>query len=44
MPKVKVNNIQVYYEVYGEGFPLIMIMGLVGLNFNPTHIKPLYQK
>lgn len=30
MPKVKVNDIQVYYELYGEGFPLIMIMGLGG--------------
>jgi len=28
MPQVKVNDIQVYYEVHGEGFPLIMIMGL----------------
>jgi hypothetical protein len=34
MPKVKVNDIQVYYEVYVEGFPLIMIMGLDGLKFN----------
>jgi pimeloyl-ACP methyl ester carboxylesterase len=30
MPKVRVNDIQVYYEVHGEGFPLIMIMGLGG--------------
>jgi len=30
MPKVKVNDIQVYYEVKGEGFPLIMIAGLSG--------------
>lgn len=30
MPKVKVNDIQVYYEVHGEGFPLVMIMGLSG--------------
>jgi pimeloyl-ACP methyl ester carboxylesterase len=30
MPKVKVNDIQIYYEVHGEGFPLIMIMGLSG--------------
>jgi pimeloyl-ACP methyl ester carboxylesterase len=30
MPKVKVNGIQIYYEVHGEGFPLIMIMGLGG--------------
>ena len=28
MPKVKVNDINIYYEVYGEGFPLVMIMGL----------------
>jgi len=27
MPKVKVNDIQVYYEVKGEGFPLVMING-----------------
>ena len=28
MPKVKVDDIQIYYEVKGEGFPLVMIMGL----------------
>jgi len=28
MPKVKVNDIHIYYEVQGEGFPLVMIMGL----------------
>jgi pimeloyl-ACP methyl ester carboxylesterase len=28
MPKVKVNDIQVYYEVKGEGFPLVMICGM----------------
>jgi pimeloyl-ACP methyl ester carboxylesterase len=28
MPMVKVNDIQVYYDVEGEGFPLVMIMGL----------------
>ena len=27
-PKVKVNDIQIYYEVKGEGFPLVMINGL----------------
>ena len=27
MPKVKVNDIQMFYEVHGEGFPLIMIQG-----------------
>jgi len=30
MPKVRVNDIQMYYEVNGEGFPLLMIMGLSG--------------
>jgi pimeloyl-ACP methyl ester carboxylesterase len=28
MPKVRVNDIQIYYEVHGEGFPLVMIHGL----------------
>jgi pimeloyl-ACP methyl ester carboxylesterase len=28
MPKVKVNDIQIYYEVKGEGFPLVMICGM----------------
>ena len=30
MPRVGVNDIQMYYEVNGEGFPLVMIMGLSG--------------
>ena len=30
MPNVGVNDIQMYYEVNGEGFPLVMIMGLGG--------------
>jgi pimeloyl-ACP methyl ester carboxylesterase len=28
MPKTRVNDIEVYYEVHGEGFPLVMIHGL----------------
>jgi pimeloyl-ACP methyl ester carboxylesterase len=28
MPKVKVNDVKVYYEARSEGFPLMMIMGL----------------
>ncbi len=28
MPKIEVNDINIYYEVYGEGFPLVMIIGL----------------
>jgi pimeloyl-ACP methyl ester carboxylesterase len=30
VPKAKVNDIQMYYEVKGEGFPVVMIMGLGG--------------
>jgi pimeloyl-ACP methyl ester carboxylesterase len=30
MPKVKVNDIQIYYEVHGAGFPLVMIQGAGG--------------
>ncbi len=28
MPKVQVSDIDLYYEEYGEGFPLLMILGL----------------
>ena len=28
MPYVNVNDIKMYYEIHGEGFPLVMIMGL----------------
>ena len=28
MPKQKVNDIEIYYEVHGQGDPLILIMGL----------------
>ena len=27
MPKVKVNDIEVYYETHGQGFPLVLIAG-----------------
>ena len=30
MPKVRVGDINMYYEIHGEGFPLVMIMGLGG--------------
>jgi len=46
MPKVKVNDIQIYYEVHGEGFPLIMIMGL-GANmdlWDPRMVQELSKK
>ena len=28
LSKVKVNGINMYYEVHGEGFPLVLIQGL----------------
>ena len=28
MPKVKVNDISIHYEVHGDGFPIIMITGV----------------
>jgi pimeloyl-ACP methyl ester carboxylesterase len=28
MPKVKVNGIEIYYEIHGQGDPLVLIMGL----------------
>jgi pimeloyl-ACP methyl ester carboxylesterase len=46
MPKVKVNDIQVYYEVKGEGFPLVMITGR-GENldsWDPRLVKELSRK
>jgi len=28
MPKIRIGEIQIYYEEYGQGVPLIMILGL----------------
>jgi len=39
MPRTKVNDIQVYYDVKGDGFPLVMIMGL-GANVDWWCIDP----
>lgn len=46
MPKVKVNDIQIYYEVHGEGFPLIMINGLGAHvdSWDPRSIQNLSKK
>lgn len=30
MPKVKVGDINIYYEIHGEGEPLVLIQGLMG--------------
>jgi len=46
MPKVKVNDIQTYYEVKGKGFPLVMITGAnENLDcWNPRLIEALSKK
>jgi hypothetical protein len=41
MPKAKANDIQMYYEVKSEGFPLVMIMGLGGMGWDPRLIQRL---
>jgi pimeloyl-ACP methyl ester carboxylesterase len=28
MPKVKVNDIEIYHEIHGNGFPFLLIEGL----------------
>jgi len=30
MPRAKVNDINIYYDVHGDGFPLVMVMGFLG--------------
>ncbi|MFX1445729.1 MAG: alpha/beta fold hydrolase [Promethearchaeota archaeon] len=30
MPKIKVSDINIYYEIHGDGYPLVMIMGFTG--------------
>ena len=27
MPKIQVNDIEIFYKIHGEGFPLVMIHG-----------------
>lgn len=46
MPKVKVNDIGIYYEIHGKGFPLIMIHGFVANIdwWEPNGIKELSKK
>ena len=34
MPKVKVNDIEMYYEVHGQGEPLLMLHGFTGSSQN----------
>ncbi len=42
MPKIKVGDIQMYYETRGDGFPLLLIMGFMGNAdcWDPLHFVP----
>lgn len=46
MPEVRVNDIEMFYEVHGEGFPLMMIQGLGGNVdwWDPRWIQALSEK
>ncbi len=37
--KVKVNDINMYYEIHGDGFPLVMIHGI---NQNSLAWPPIF--
>jgi len=43
MPKVKVNDINIYYEIHGKGFPFLLIRGLSSdvYRWPPDFIKEL---
>ncbi|MFX1572969.1 MAG: alpha/beta fold hydrolase [Promethearchaeota archaeon] len=45
MPTIRVNDINIYYEIHGEGFPFIMILGLsCDVNWwSPEVIKAIAQ-
>ena len=41
MPEVKVNDIEMYYEVHGEGAPVMIINGFGGTSENWESVSPL---
>ncbi len=41
MPVARIDDITMYYEIYGEGEPLVLIMGLGGDHFRWFRILPL---
>jgi pimeloyl-ACP methyl ester carboxylesterase len=44
MPKVKVNDINLYYEIHGKGEPLLLIYGLAGRGRSFCHQIPTLSK
>jgi len=43
MPKVKINDIEMYYEVHGEGTPLVMLHGFTASSFIWRSFIPEYR-
>ena len=41
MPKIKVNDIEMYYEVHGEGTPVVIINGYGGTSEGWESVSPL---
>ena len=41
MPKTQINNINIYYEIHGQGEPLIMVAGFSG---DHTAFQPIVQE
>ncbi len=44
MPKVKVNDIEMYYEVHGEGEPLVLLHGFFCTSQQWKHFIPEFQE
>ena len=44
MPKVKVNDIEMYYEVHGEGEPLVLLHGYFCSSQQWNHFIPEFQE
>lgn len=44
MPKVKVNDIEMYYEVHGEGEPLVLVHGYFCSSQQWSHFIPEFQE
>lgn len=45
MPTIKVNGINIYYEIHGKGFPLVMISGIgADVNWLPSEMLDSYSQ
>ena len=44
MPKVKVGDINIYYEIHGKGDPLVMICGASATTESYALLAPIYAR